>query len=125
MLGWNISVFRQEGGGASPATFESPEGTRIAAWQTGWRGLEWLDDLVKEGKALDLGGTGYPCRYTATAQVLLPRVIDQPPGARANWVADAGDVVNEKWEGTTAVNQAVAALCRPDEWLLVVAWDES
>jgi hypothetical protein len=30
MLGWHVSVYRQTDGGASPAAFESPEGTRVA-----------------------------------------------------------------------------------------------
>jgi hypothetical protein len=33
MLGWHASVYRQPDGGHSPATFESPEGERLAVWQ--------------------------------------------------------------------------------------------
>jgi hypothetical protein len=60
MLGWHVSVYRQKDGGSSPATFPTPEGTRLAVWQTGIGGLDWLDELVKAGKAIDLGGNGYP-----------------------------------------------------------------
>ena len=125
MLGWHISVYRQRDGGAAPATAGSPEGPRLAVWQTGVGGLDWLDDLAKAGKAINLGGNGYPCRYTATAEYIIPQIVEMPPGARTHWLREASDVVTGKWEGKTVVDRAATAHCRPDEWLLVVAWDES
>jgi hypothetical protein len=125
MLGWHISVYRQKNGGASPAMLPTPEGTRLAVWQTGIGGLDWLNDLVKAGKAIDLGGNGYPRRYTATAEYLIPEITDSPPNARDNWLCEAGDLVTDKWAGKTVVDAAEVTLCRPDEWLLVEAWDES
>ena len=86
MLGWNIGVFKQRDDGASPATPQSQHGARLAVWQTGLGGLDWLEELVKAGKAISLGGNGYPCRYTATAEYLIPRIIETPPGARPVWV---------------------------------------
>jgi hypothetical protein len=126
MLGWHISVYRQKDGGLSPATAETPHGSRLAVWQTGVGGLGWLDELVKAGKAINLGENGgYPCRYTATAECLVPHIIDTPPGARARWALGSGDIVNEKWEGKTVVDRDGLAACAPKEWLLVEAWDES
>ena len=126
MLGWHISVYRQTDGGASPATFESPEGARVAVWQTGIGGLDWIIALVDAGKALNLGGNGYPARITATAEVLNPQFVDtSPPGARTQWLLEGGDFVTDKWEGKTVVDPDAAAQCRPDEWLLVQVWDES
>jgi hypothetical protein len=97
----------------------------VAVWQTGLGGLDWLDDLVKAGKAIDLGGNGYPNRYTAMVEYLVPMIVDGPPRARTPWVSGDSDILTAKWEGKTVVDRAVAAQCRPDEWLLVVAWDES
>jgi hypothetical protein len=125
MLGWHISVYRQTDGGGSPATFQSPEGARLGVWQADVDGLNWLDELVKAGKAIDLGGNGYPCRYTATAEHLIPQFIEGPPRARTHWLLEAGDFVTDKWEGKTVVDGDAAAQCRPDEWLIVEAWDES
>jgi hypothetical protein len=125
MLGWHISVYRQTDGGGSPATAESAEGSRLAVWQTGVDGLDWLRELAKEGKVVDLGGDGYPSRFTATAEVIVPRIVDTPPGARTDWLLDAGDIVTDKWEGKTVVDGAVAAQCSADEWLIVKVWDES
>ena len=128
MLGWHISVYRQKDGGGSPATAESAEsgeGTRLAVWQTGVDGLDWLRELVKEGKVVDLGGNGYPSLFTATAEVIVPRIVDTPPAARDQWLLDAGDIVTDKWEGKTVVDGAVAAQCPAGEWLIVEVWDES
>ena len=125
MLGWHISVYRQTTDGMSPATFDSVEGARLAVWQADWRGLDWLLDLAKAGKAIELGGSGYPCRFTATAENLIPHFIETPPRAHENWLVGDGDVTTEKWEGKTVTDAAAAAQCRPDEWLLVEAWDES
>jgi hypothetical protein len=125
MLGWHISVFKQRNDGASAATWESEPGSRLAVWQTSLGGLDWLEELVKAGKAISLGGSGYPCRYTATAEHVIPRIIETPPGARTVWVSGAGDIITDKWEGKTVVDSEAAAQCRPDEWLLVEAWDES
>jgi len=97
----------------------------LAVWQTGLSGLDWVDELLKAGKAIDLGGHGYPCRYTATAENLIPRIVDEPPGARRIWTSGLGDILSEKWEGKTVIDRAAAACCRPDEWLLIEAWDES
>lgn len=62
MLGWHVSVYRQPDGGHSPATFEFPEGARLAMWQTDVDGLDWLIELARQGKAIDVGGNGCPNR---------------------------------------------------------------
>jgi len=125
MLGWNISVYRQDGDGSSPATAESVAGVRLAVWQTGLEGLNWIEELVKAGKVISLGGDGYPCRYTATAENLVSQIIDEPPMAKGVWACGENDIITEQWEGQTEINRTIAAACLPDEWLLIEAWDES
>jgi hypothetical protein len=125
MLGWHVSVYKQKDGSGSPATAQSPEDARLAVWQTGLGGLDWLDELVKAGKAVNLGGNGYPSRYTAIAEYLIPQIIETPPRARADWLREASDIVTDKWEGKTVIDRAVAEHCSPHEWLIVEAWDES
>lgn len=125
MLGWHISIYRQTDEGASPATDEAPLGARLSVWQTGLGGLDWVYELVKTGEAIDLGGNGYPCRFTAMAASLIPRIMDEPPGARRVWSSGLHDILTEKWEGKTVIDRAVIEACRPDEWLLIEAWDES
>jgi len=68
MLGWHISVFRQADGGLLPGTPKTERADRIAVWQTGTGGLDWLDELATQGMAVNLGGDGYPYWYTAQAR---------------------------------------------------------
>ena len=104
--------------GALPGKSTAELGGRIAVWQSGADGLEWLDELVADGRVVDLGGDGYPRFYTAQAEHLIPRIIDGPPGARPVWASDPGDVLTEAWEGRTVIDHASADDCRPGEWLL-------
>jgi len=46
MLGWHISVHRQADGGAHPARADSKTAARIAVWQTGLHGMDWLGDTA-------------------------------------------------------------------------------
>ena len=125
MLGWHISVFRQTGGGSSPATRDAAQGTRLAVWQTGHGGLRWLDELVKADQAVAYGGNGYPNHYTAQAKYLIHRVVVGPPEANAVWRCGPDDILTSRWAGRTVIDQTAADACAPDEWLLVEAWDES
>jgi hypothetical protein len=125
MLGWHIGVFRTLDGGSEPARAQSQEGVRLAVWQTNARGLDWLEALVNAGRAMDLGGDGYPLRFTAQAQYLIPPIVAGPPEAYQNWITGLGDILKPDWEGKTVIDHAAVESCRPDEWLLVVAWDES
>jgi hypothetical protein len=126
MLGWHVSVYRQENGGSSLATKESPiTGPRIAVWQTDPYGLKWLDELTKEGHAIHYPGGGYPDRYTARAKEIVPRLLEGPPEARETWHRDTGDVITEQWVGKTMINRVEVDACTSDEWLMIEAWDES
>lgn len=124
-LGWNIAVYRQETDGMRPATLEAAFGSRLAVWQTGLNGLDWLKRLAAEQLAIDLGGNGYPCRYTARARAITPLLQSDPPLANRIWIQDAGDVVLAGWPGKTIQDIAAIEACSPDEWLIIEAWDES
>jgi hypothetical protein len=123
MLGWNISVYRLEQG-AVRATTKTPTGVRLAVWQTGLDGLDWIDELVKEGKAMNLGGNGYPCRFTGTAEHLIPHFVNGISEAHSPFSFEGSGMLMEGWEAKTTINQKAIAACRPDEWLLLLAWDK-
>jgi len=125
MLGWHISVFRQADGGSTPARMDAEKGPRLAVWQTGWEGLQWLDELAEAGNAIDLGGNGYPNYYTAQAEHIISRVVAGPPLANRVWGLGEDDVIGPGWEGKTVIDRAVADDCRPGEWLFIIAFDES
>lgn len=125
MLGWMISVHRQLDGGSTQAQPGCPRGDDLAVWQTGMRGLEWLDDFVNQGSAIGLGGNGYPLWYTAKAKHLIPLISGSPPMARDTWACGPNDVLLPGWHDKAKIDSSAIALCRADEWLVIEAWDES
>jgi hypothetical protein len=124
-LGWHISVYRQQTDGSAPAAFGAPHGTRLAVWQAALGGLGWLDELVKLQKAIDLGGNGYPREYTAMVIHIVPRLRGDPPLAKPVWTFDKGDIITREWLGKMTKDLEAMDACRPDEWLIIQAWDES
>jgi hypothetical protein len=127
MLGWHVSVYRQLDGGDSPATFESAQGARLAVWQTDVHGLDWLIELAKQGKAVDLGGNGYPNRYTARTEILGPHILGGSFPANETWLIPEGSFIPDPaaYAGKTQIDREGTQRCRPDEWLVVEVWDES
>jgi hypothetical protein len=125
MVGWMIYLSRLKDGGASPGTMQSEKGASLATWQTPAEGLRWIDELVKSGGITQLGGDGYPYRYTAPAASLLPLIENGPPKANTTWTVGEGDVLDGAWSGKTLLHRDAMAECRAEEWLLIEAWDES
>src|SRR5689334_13239047 len=120
MLGWEIIICRQPDGGTSPATMESARGDSIATWTTSVDGLNWLDPLVKAGKVMDLGGNGYPVRFTGTAGDLVLRLFQQPPESLAGTMhlCDALSTLGDRWREMPVAKLVEAVECRVSEWLL-------
>jgi hypothetical protein len=104
MLGYTVSVSRQKDGGVSPANFNSPMGDFLAIWSPELLDLKWIQDVVRAGNGIDLGGDGYPCRFTIRAEKFLPVLKESPP---------------------IKIDKDAVANCRPDEWLLMEVWDQS
>lgn len=126
MLGWHISLYRLATPQAGPATFDAERGERLAVWQTGLDGLDWIDRLVADGVAVNLGGNGYPYRFTARVRDLGGPVRNGPPEARQTWSSGPGDIIDfSKWPGRTTIDEKALAKCPSSEWVLVEAWDES
>ena len=118
MLGWYISVYRRQGNRLDPANYSDERGARVAVWQTGLDGLDWIED-VAHTKGHCLGGNGYPCRYTPRAHDLLPAILSGP---RNPWHSDPGDILGLKWVGRTLIVHEVKKACDLDEWRFVEAW---
>ena len=120
MLGWHVYVVTKKDsdnlGNEAPA---------VASWGTGLYGLRWIDELVKQGKAVDLGGNGYPCRYMIAADVLFPILRsdlpdhDTPPVVGDDYALPAG------WTGELKLNNERMSSCAEDEPLVIEAWDQS
>lgn len=145
MLGWQVTVYRLAGttplaGIADvPALLASPllesdrsglistlvAGEKLAIWQTGFDGLDWIDELIETKQAVGLAGNGYPSTYVALARDLIPQIVAGPPEARAAWATGRHDILTPGWKGKTVVEEEAVDRCRPDEWLVIEAWDES
>ena len=68
MLGWWISVF-------SDADRQEPH--LIASWECGVSGSDWLDELCKEGHAVQTENKGgYPNVYQTQARYVAPWLLD-------------------------------------------------
>ena len=113
MLGWQVSINQESD-------------TLIASWCVGIGGLDWLDELVKQGLAQDLGGNGYPCKYSAKAEVILPKILTSLP-INENAKPTLGDdyILDTKESWDIKINQDLIKSCKSSETLSIVAWDLS
>ena len=125
MLGSNISVYKLQNGAERPQSMDPPAAGRLAVWQTGTGGLNWINDLVKKGHAVHLGGWAYPSEWAATVEHVRPRILAGPPDANTVWGYDEGDILTDKWCGKTTIDRDALLKCSPDEWVLIRSWDES
>jgi hypothetical protein len=116
MLGWYVLVLRGEA--------VMPDDL-VARWETSVFGLKWLEELVKDGRAKDLGGNGYPCRYSATVSILLPIITSGLPANDSPLVIGDDYALPERWSGNIVWNREVVLACQPDEMLTIEAWDQS
>jgi len=116
MLGWKVYITQE-------SITDKPES--LISWTTGIGGLDWLDQLVKGGFAQDLGGNGYPNRYSAKAAVLLPRLIQSLPNYDGEFVIGDDYVLSDGKHWGIKLNQSKIDACRPETALIIEAWDES
>lgn len=122
MLGWEIMIQR----GANKAPFDaSSKGQLVANWMTGLGGTRWLDDLVKSGHAIDLGGNGYPCRYAIAVGTLLRVLRTGTPQADGPAVIGDDYFLPSNWTGTNHIELEMLQAADPTELLMVEAWDQS
>lgn len=121
-LGWEFFVRRQDGavaGGTGTAT------ETLARWKAGLGGDKWLHDLVSEGLAANLGGNGYPNRFTVSAGVLVSVLAAGPPSHGGPPVIGDNYLLPGGWTGDARIDLEQLRHLDKDEALLVVAWDQS
>ncbi len=117
MLGWDVRVYWQANDRAEPIL--------LARWSTGAFGLSLLDKLVDEKKADDLGGDGYPCRYSVAAWVLLPILMAGLPANQSPPVIGEDYVMPAGYNGALELHKGEIRRCPADAQLIVEAWDQS
>lgn len=120
MLGWEFFVSRQV-----EASQDATKKPSLASWQTGLGGTQWLDDLVAGGVGSDLGGNGYPNRYTIPTGALLAIIGNGIPKHTGPLVIGDDYVTPPGWTGPVRIDIAGLRALDPREMLLVEAWDQS
>jgi hypothetical protein len=121
VLGWEVLVLRRLA--SSPP--DETDSLLLASWTTGPFGLRWLNELVKGGHAIDLGGNGYPDRYSIRADVLLPIITaGSPPNASPPVVGD-DYFLPKGWNRQVKLDRQRISECSGEEQLLIEAWDRS
>jgi hypothetical protein len=144
MLGWHISLHRLTDEVSIRRSFavalfdperkaefdEGAVGERVAVWQAGIRGLRWIEEAAGRDGGVALSRNGYPNWYLVRAADLIPtirghRPYEPPMYEYPTWIVGEGDVLLPGWLGRTTVNAQAMDRCKPKEWLLVEAWDES
>lgn len=114
MIGWGVLVYRP----TTPDVF-------IARWNTSVFGLRWLDQLVRDSKAIDLGGNGYPNKYAVAAGILLPIIKAGLPANDSPLVIGDNYALPEGWSGEIDWNQQEVLACHGGDQLIIEAWDQS
>ncbi len=136
MLGWEVFVYRKPEARLWSLVvrylisfFRKPKaekkGVLVVRWQTSVFGLDWLDQLVKDGKASTSGGYGYPSKYTVTAGVLFPIITSGLPVNNSPLVIGDDYVLPEGWNGDIIWNSEAKLACAPGDLLSIHVWDQS
>lgn len=124
MLGYEIFVYRMD-------LIEMPErpGSKdsalLARWMVNLFGLDWLQELVKQGKAEFERNSGYPERFIVAAKYILPVLKAGVPRARSPLVIGDDYVMPPNWIGDAILHEDRIAACPAEQLLRIDAWDQS
>ena len=122
MLGFDIEIYKfTDGMDITSLKIDKPI---LARWSSGgFRGLDWIENLVSEAKAEDLGGNGYPLYYKAKAQFILEALALDAPKNKGQTIIGDDYVMPSDWR--SEIDTSKIAKCDPDQQLIVEAWDLS
>ena len=122
MLGFDIEIYKFTDG--MDITSNKIDKPILARWSSGgFRGLDWIENLVSEAKAEDLGGNGYPLYYKAKAQFILEALALDVPKNKDQTIIGDDYVMQSDWRSD--IDTSKIAKCDPDQQLIVEAWDLS
>jgi hypothetical protein len=122
MIGYSISVYEFVEG--VDITSISNDYEALATWTSGgFGGLDWIDNLVSEAKAEDLGGDGYPIYYKAKAQVILQALATDTLKNEGQTIMDDENVITSDWR--SKIDTSEIAKLKPNQQLIIEAWDLS
>ena len=122
MLGFDIEIYKfTDGMDITSLKIDKPI---LARWSSGgFRGLDWIENLVSEAKAEDLGGNGYPLYYKAKAQFILEALALDVPKNKGQTIIGDDYVMPSDWRSD--IDTSKISKCDPDQQLIVEAWELS
>jgi hypothetical protein len=124
MLGWHINVFRTDA--LTHLVYDATiDETRLASWSTGIKGLDWLNKLANENKILNLGGNGYPYRYSAKASEILPIISSGIPTSNEPIIIGDDYVLHAHEIRSLKLDALKISKCELYDHILIEAWDQS
>jgi hypothetical protein len=122
MIGYSISVYEFTEG--MDITSISNDNEALATWTSGgFDGLDWIDSLVSQAKAEDLGGSGYPSYYKAKAQVVLKALSIETPINKGQTIMDDENAMSSDWRSKIDISEI--AKLKSNQQLIIEAWDLS
>ncbi|WP_449427213.1 hypothetical protein [Rhodanobacter umsongensis] len=122
MLGWWIIISSQTPQERDNAVDKS---AILATWEASVGGKEWIDALVRDGKATQLLFDGYPCRFIAAAKHIFPLIQHGPPQHTAPVVIGDDYVSEGGWSAKATIHRDRMAACPEEKTLTIDAWDQS
>lgn len=125
MLGWFIIISTQTPEQRDASSSSPDKEGNLASWEAGIGGTDWLNELVKQGKAARLSFGGYPSRYTAAARDVFPLIASGPPAYKGVPVIGDDYYTPGGWIGTATIDRDKIAQCPLDQQLTIDAWDQS
>lgn len=118
MLGWQVFVNKESEADTA--------GQSMISWHTGLGGLPWLDELVKQGLVEELGGSGYPNKYSGQASILLPQIMPSMLLSYEGKLVIGDDYVLKGTENQSIkIDKSKIATCKPNDQLIIEIWDMS
>lgn len=117
MIGWWIVIAQQ-----TPAERDAgadQKAATLANWETSVSGIDWIENLVEEGKATQLSHGGYPDRYTAFARDVLPLIDGGPPAHKGPTIFGDDYVMPGDWTGNVMIDREKITACLPDQILTI------
>lgn len=124
MIGWWIVISTQTPEERSRYA-DDRKASILATWEVGSGGLDWVERLVARAAAQKIRGDGYPNVYLASAEVVLPLLVDGPPVNNSPMVIGDDYVMPAKWFGQVEMYGDRMAACPSQHPLTIEAWDLS
>lgn len=121
-LGWEFIVCKKSDFDAVGKAYEAPI---LARWMASLGADKWIADLAAAGIATDLGGSGYPNRFTVPAAAVVPILMQGPPKYLGPMVIGDDYVHSGGWVGDARIDLAGMSALAPTEILMVEVWDQS